>query len=150
MAVDPRPVEPAFGFVFRAAGRTLAVSGDTRASTALIEAARGCDLLVHEAFVHDALPMVPGVREAATIGAAATYRTALAEVGAIASAARARALLLAHLVPPGVDPAPLVAEAARRVPGPVIAGEDLRILDLADGRVIRGGLHARRGGWAAG
>jgi ribonuclease Z len=145
VAVDHRPVEPAFGFVFRAGGRTFATSGDTRRSEALIAAARNCDLLVHEVFVHRAMEVVPGVREAATIAAVASYHTAVELVGPIASAARARALLLTHIVPPTADPRELVHEAGRGFPGPVIAGEDLLSVDLATGSLTWRGLAARLG-----
>lgn len=130
VAVDHRPVEPAFGVVLRAFGRTVAVSGDTRRCPALIEAARGADLLVHEVLVHRAMPVLPGVRSEATVAAVASYHTALEEVGPIAAEARAGALLLTHIVPPAVDPALLVAEAARGFEGPVIVGEDLLVVDL--------------------
>lgn len=143
VAVDHRPVEPAFGFVFRAGGRSLAMSGDTRRSRALIEAAHGCDLLIHEVFVHGAMPVVPGVREAATIEAVASYHTPLEEVGPIAAEARAGALLLTHIVPPTADPAVLVAEAGRTFAGPVIVGEDLLAVDLVTGTVAWRGLTAR-------
>lgn len=143
--VDHRPVEPAFGFVFRAGGRTLAVSGDTRRSETLIEAARGCDLLVHEVFVHRAMPVVPGVREAATIVAVASYHTAVEEVGPIAAAAAAGALLLTHIVPPNADPGELAIEAGRHFAGPVIVGEDLLSVDLSTGTVAWRGLVARLG-----
>ncbi len=145
VAVDHRPVEPAFGFVFRAGRTVVAVSGDTRPSPALIDAARGCDLLVHEVFVHDAMPVVPGVRDPVTIAAVAGYHTALEEVGPIAAAARAGALLLTHIVPPEVDPGRLVAEVARRFTGPVIVGEDLLSVDPARGTLSWRGLCARLG-----
>lgn len=143
VAVDHRPVEPAFGFVFRAGGRSLAVSGDTRPSAALVEAARGCDLLVHEVFLHRAMPVVPGVREAATVAAVASYHTAAEAVGPIARAARAGALLLTHIVPPSADPAVLLAEASAAYAGPVIVGEDLLAVDLAGGSLHWRGLAAR-------
>jgi ribonuclease Z len=145
VAVDHRPVEPAFGFVFRAGGRVLATSGDTRRSEALIAAARGCDLLIHEVFVHAAMPVVPGVRDAATIMAVASYHTALEEVGPIAAEAGASALLLTHIVPPEADPSALAAEAARGFAGPVIVGEDLLTVDLEHRRLAWRGLVAGLG-----
>src|SRR5690606_15073389 len=64
--VDHKPVRHAFGFVLRSDGLALALSGDTRRCDALIEAARGVDLLVHEVFIHREMPVVPGVRSAQT------------------------------------------------------------------------------------
>jgi ribonuclease Z len=146
VAVDHRPVEPALGFVLRADGRTLALSGDTRPAPALIAAAAGCDLLVHEVFVHDALVPVPGVRDAATIAAAASYHTLASEVGKVAQACAARGLVLTHLVPPEVDPRALLAQVRRDYAGPVVVGEDLLELDLADGTIQWRGLTLAAGG----
>ncbi len=122
------------------------MSGDTRRPEALIDAAHGCDFLVHEVFVHRAMSVVPGVREAATIEAAASCHTAIEEVGPIAAAARAGALLLTHIVPPAADPAMLVAEVGRAFAGPVIVGEDLLPVDIATGLVAWHGLTARQPG----
>jgi ribonuclease BN (tRNA processing enzyme) len=52
------------------------------------------------------------------------YHTGPDEVGEVAAAARARHLVLTHLMP-GSDPADLVARAGRRFAGPVAVGEDL-------------------------
>lgn len=130
VAVDHRPVAPAFGYVLRAAGHVLALSGDTRACPALVTAARDCDVLVHEVFVHAALRPVAGRRTTATIEAVASYHTLSSEVGRIAQAAAARCLVLTHIVPPDADPGALVAEIARDYAGPVLVGEDLLQLDI--------------------
>jgi ribonuclease Z len=128
--VDHAPVAPAFGFVFEAEGQKLVLSGDTRPAAALVDAAEGCDLLVHEVFAHGAMRPVPGVRSAATIEAVARYHTTATEVGRIAADAGVAALLLTHIVPPDADPAALVAEVRRTYAGPVIVGEDLMTVDL--------------------
>ena len=44
------PWRPAFGFRFESADRTVVVSGDTTATDAVVEACRGCDVLVHEVY----------------------------------------------------------------------------------------------------
>src|SRR5690606_4120352 len=58
--VDHKPVRHAVGFVFApangASGPRVALSGDTRRSPALVEAARGADILVHEVFIHREMP----------------------------------------------------------------------------------------------
>jgi ribonuclease Z len=45
--VDHSPVTPAFGFRIDYAGRSVVVSGDTRASENLVRHAQGVDLLIH-------------------------------------------------------------------------------------------------------
>jgi ribonuclease Z len=129
--VDHKPVRHAFGFVFRAGGCTLALSGDTRRSAALIAAARGADLLVHEVFVHREMPVVPGVRSAETVANVAGYHTLSSEVGKIAAEANVKALALTHFVPPAADRAALLAEVAADFGGPLVLAEDLLRIDLA-------------------
>lgn len=143
--VDHAPVVPALGFVFTDGRHKLAFSGDTRPCPALVEAARGADLLVHEVFAHGAMQPRPGSRSAATIEAVTRYHTLSTEVGRIAEAAAARVLLLTHLVPPDADPAALVAEIARDYAGPVIMGEDLMRVDLVTRTVAWRGLVAALG-----
>jgi len=129
--VDHRPVVPALGFLFEDGRQRLAFSGDTRRCPALIEAARDCDLLVHEVFAHGVMQPEAGVRSAATIAAVEAYHTTATEVGALAAEARARSLLLTHIVPPDVPPERLLAEVRKHYAGPVIVGEDLVTVDLA-------------------
>jgi len=131
VAVDHRPVEPAFGYVLRAGGLVTALSGDTRPCPALAEAARGCDLLVHEVFAHGAMPPVPGLRDPATIAAVASYHTLSTEVGEVASAIGAKLLALTHIVPPDADPHLLLADARRQYAGPILVGEDLLAIEVA-------------------
>jgi ribonuclease Z len=128
--VDHRPVEPAYGFVLRAAGLVAALSGDTRPCQALIEAARGCDVLVHEVFAHAAMPPVPGSRDPATVSAVASYHTLSTDVGEVAHAASAGMLALTHIVPPDVDPDLLLRDARRQFAGPIVIGEDLLAIDV--------------------
>ncbi len=138
VAVDHQPVRHAFGFVFEGGGRKLTLSGDTRRCDALIQAARGADLLVHEVFVHREMLVVPGVRSAETVANVASYHTLSDEVGKIAAEAEVKALALTHFVPPAADRDALLAEVARDFAGPLVLAEDLLRIDLAQGRVAYG------------
>lgn len=130
VAVDHLPVRYAFGFVFEASGRRLVFSGDTAFCPALVEAARGADVLVHECFIHGAMKPVPGVRTAEGLRNVAAYHTLSSEVGKIAAAADVGCLVLNHFVPTRFDKAALVAEVRRDYAGPLVIGEDLVGLDL--------------------
>lgn len=141
--VDHRPVVPALGFVFRADGRSAALSGDTRYCPALITAARGVDLLVHEVFIHREMKPIKGVRTTETVQAVAGYHTASGEVGRVAAEAGAGALALTHFVPPDFDPDPLTAEVRLAYPGPLVLGRDLTAIDLAEGTVTAPGAEPR-------
>ena len=143
--VDHKPVKDAFGFVVRAGGQTLALSGDTRRCEALIEAARGADVLVHEVFVHREMPVIEGVRSAETVANVASYHTLSSEVGKIAAEAGVGCLLLTHFVPPACDRDALLAEVRQDFSGPVIVGEDLLTVDLAARAVIHGPLRLALG-----
>lgn len=140
--VDHKPVRHAFGFVFEAAddgnGRRIALSGDTRRSPALIAAARGAEILVHEVFVHREMPVTAGVRSAETVANVAAYHTLSGEVGKIASEAGVGCLVLTHFVPPSADRDLLLAEVARDFAGPVVLGEDLMRLDAGAGTLAHG------------
>jgi ribonuclease Z len=139
--VDHRPVRHAFGFAFAAGGARLVLSGDTRACEAVVGAARGADLLVHEVFVHREMPVVAGVRSAETVANVAAYHTLSSEVGKLAARAGVGALALTHFVPPGCDRQALLDEVAADFAGPVILGEDLMAFDLARRQVaVRGAL----------
>ena len=128
--VEHRPMRPAFGFVFEDPGSRLAVSGDTTYCPALIEAARGADVLLHEVFIHRELPVLPGLRTAETIANVAAYHTLSDVVGKVAAEAEVGHLVLTHFVPPRFDQAALLAEVKRDFAGPVTIGEDLMEIEV--------------------
>ena len=137
--VDHRPVRHAFGFAFETPEARLVLSGDTRACAAVVEAARGADLLVHEVFVHRELPVVAGVRSAETVANVASYHTLSSEVGKVAAEAGVGCLALTHFVPPACDRKALLAEVAADFAGPIVLGEDLMTLEPATGRIGHAG-----------
>jgi ribonuclease Z len=87
VVVDGHVVRPADVLGPARAGRRIVLSGDTRPCVATQEAARGADLLVHEATQLD------GDRERAV----ETFHTTALEAGALARAAGVRLLALTHL-----------------------------------------------------
>jgi ribonuclease BN (tRNA processing enzyme) len=109
VAVDHLPPGgDAAGCVLDVDGARVVYSGDTRPCEALIEAARGADLLVHE---------VSGLQARAEPLHRVGHSTA-ADAGRVAARAGVRALALFH-VPSAqwVAPADLLAEARRHAPG---------------------------------
>lgn len=141
VAVAHRPVTHAYGFVVEAGGRKAALSGDTAYCPALIDAASGADVLVHECFVHAEMKPVPGVRSAETIAAVRAYHTTPAEAGRVAREAGVGCLLLNHFVPTRFDRAAVLDEVRREFAGPVVVGEDLMRYDAAGRRLLhRNGL----------
>jgi ribonuclease Z len=115
---DGRSVSPADLVGSPRRGRTLVYSGDTRPSLAVVEAARGADLLIHEAtFGSDELER-----------AKETGHSTAAEAARIAVEAGVRRLVLTHISPRYTRDAPeLLAEARAIFPDTVIARDGLAI-----------------------
>ncbi|HWB41060.1 MAG TPA: ribonuclease Z [Gemmatimonadales bacterium] len=115
---DGRSVSPADLVGAPRRGRTLVYSGDTRPSLAVVEAARGADLLIHEAtFGSDELER-----------AKETGHSTAAEAARIAVEAGVRRLVLTHLSPRYTRDAPeLLAEARAVFPETVIARDGMAV-----------------------
>lgn len=101
--VDHPPVAPAFAYRFDCADRSYVISGDTRPTPALVELAKGADVLVHEV-MHvpsiDALvarePNATTLREHLLAS-----HTTTEQVGRLATEAGVETLVLTHFVPGG-------------------------------------------------
>ncbi|OYW63404.1 MAG: hypothetical protein B7Z40_14980 [Bosea sp. 12-68-7] len=128
--VDHKPVEPAFGLTLGDGTSRIVFSGDTRLTPTLEQAAENCDLLVSEVYVESQMPVVAGIRTAATVAAVKSYHMTPQVVGDLARSRAARALAITHIVPPGAETALLAAEIrASGYAGPLIIGEDLMRLE---------------------
>jgi ribonuclease Z len=108
--VDHGHIDPAVGYRIEAGGRVVVVSGDTRASPLMVEAARGADLLVHEAVntrmvLNGAIGIERAGRpvEAARARAIIDYHADTLEVARVAAEAGVAHLLLTHLIPVPVN-----------------------------------------------
>jgi ribonuclease Z len=104
--VDHAPIDPAVGYRFDFAGRSVVVSGDTRKSASVVEHARGADLLIHEALQPEMVLRVPRVAEglgltrvAKLAGDIVNYHTSPVEAAEVARDAGVPHLVLTHLVP---------------------------------------------------
>lgn len=102
-------------------GRRFALSGDTRPTAALAQAAQGADLLIHEATFSDE------EQERAELTRHSTAR----EAGAVAAAASARRLVLTHLSTRyDRTPERLLDEARTTFAGPIDVAYDGLTLEL--------------------
>ncbi len=141
--VQHQPVKHTYGFIFDDGRSKLAISGDTTYCPALIEAARGADLLLHEVFIHRDMTTIAKFRTEETIRNVASYHTLSDVVGKVASEAAAKCLMLTHFAPPRFDKQALLAEICRDFAGPVVIGEDLMAFDVGAQRLsYRGALLA--------
>jgi ribonuclease Z len=105
--VDHRPVVPAYGYRFDYRGRSVVVSGDTATSASLVSAARGADVLVHEAqanhlvtAIGDAAAAIGRDRVAQIMRDIPSYHTTPVEAAEAANEAGVDLLVLYHLNPP--------------------------------------------------
>jgi ribonuclease Z len=115
---DGRSIAPADLVGSPRRGRTLVYSGDTRPSLAVVEAARGADLLIHEAtFGSDELER-----------AKETGHSTAAEAARVAVEAGVRRLVLTHISPRYTRDAPeLLAEARAIFPETVVARDGMTV-----------------------
>jgi ribonuclease Z len=141
--VDHGPVKPAVGYRFDYKGRSVVLSGDTAPSPSLVAAAKGADLLVHEALqpkmvrlLTDALVDKGAANTAQITRDIVNYHTSPEQAADAARAAGVKQLLLNHLVPPlpfaFAYPA-FLGDAASHFAGPITVGEDGMILTLPAG-----------------
>jgi ribonuclease Z len=115
---DGRVIEPSALVGPRRSGRKLVLSGDTRPADATIEAARGADLLVHEATFAD--------EEA--VRAAETGHSTAREAARVAAAAGVRRLALTHFSARySRDPGELLREARELFDEVVLARDGMEI-----------------------
>jgi ribonuclease Z len=105
--VNHGPVKPAYGYRFDYAGRSISISGDTSYYPPFAEAARGSDVIVHEAQNNDLVAVLGSVftaagrpRPAKIMHDIPDYHTTPVEGARIANQANAKLLLFTHLIPP--------------------------------------------------
>jgi ribonuclease Z len=146
--VDHGPVSPAVGYRFDYKGRSLVISGDTSKSASLIAAAKGADLLVHEALQPRLVAMLTraletkGLKNTAQITRdIVNYHTTPEQAAESARDAGVRQLVLTHIVPTlpsGFFYAAFLGDARDRFGGPISVGEDGMLFTLpAESKEIR-------------
>jgi len=114
----------AFGYRFETADRTIVISGDTRASDAVVDACQGCDVLIHEAYSDAGF----ATRAPEWRRYHAHFHTSASELAALASRARPGLLVLYHTMTwGGVSRDTLLAEVRRGFAGRVVLAADLDI-----------------------
>jgi len=141
--VDHRPVSPAIGYRFDYKGRSIVISGDTSKSPSLVAAAKGADLLVHEALQPRLVVMMTTALDAKGLKNTAqitrdilNYHATPEQAAESAQEAGVRQLVLSHIVP--AIPSALfypafLGDAPRRFTGPITIGEDGMLFSLPAG-----------------
>ena len=103
------PIKPAFGYRFDYKGRSVVISGDTRKWPPLAAAAKGADVLIHEAQNSDmtkqmsaGLKSLGNARMSSIMADTLTYHTTPVEAAEIARMAGVKRLVLSHLTQAGL------------------------------------------------
>ena len=109
--VEHMPVDQALGFRFETDAGSLVISGDTRPCENLLKYSSDVDCLIHEA-------IWPGF-------GFPEYHTLSTDVGKVAELAKARQLVLTHLLPGDVEDERWLEHAIAEYGGPVTIGRDL-------------------------
>jgi ribonuclease Z len=126
--VDHAPIEPAFAYRIDYSGRSVVISGDTRPSDNIVEAAKSTDVLVHEVVaVDDAMAQNDRIK---TI---VSHHTTARQAGRVFARSQPRLAVFSHIVLIGnVDTTALAYRARESYGGPVWTGADLDTIEIGD------------------
>jgi ribonuclease Z len=113
----------AYGYRFDANDRTIVISGDTGPSEAIVDACRGCDVLVHEVYSKKGFDRL----DSASRRYHSSFHTSAPELADLALRARPKLLLLTHILFFGESGDEILSEVKSRFGGNVALGEDLRV-----------------------
>lgn len=141
--VNHAPIAPAFGYRIDYKGRSIAISGDTVYSPSFTAAARGSDVMFHEALNKQmvaALGAKLGERgrkaNAQIMHDIQNYHASPEDAARSAKEAGVQALVLYHLVPPlpsGLIEPLFLGDAPKLFGGTLKIGRDGMIVSLPDG-----------------
>ncbi len=113
----------AYGFRFETPERTIVISGDTTASAAVREMARGADVLIHEVYSTAGFARRPPEWQRYH----AAFHTASRELAQLAAEARPGLLILYHCLFWGTSEEELLGEIRELYDGRVVLGRDLGV-----------------------
>lgn len=118
---------PTLAYRFDTPERSFVFSGDTAPSQALIDLAKGADVLVHEAMLESAIDRIADLNATTLRNHLLKSHTTTEELGRIAAAAGVRTLVISHLVPafPDLTDDQWIAGVRRHFKGRIVVGRDL-------------------------
>jgi ribonuclease BN (tRNA processing enzyme) len=115
--------DQAFGYKFQTPDRTVVFSGDTSPTDAIAKACSGCDVLLHE--VYNAHSLTDETHPALRYFQA--FHTSAQELGAIATAAHPKLLVLYHQMFLGLPEQDLLDQVKQGYKGNVVSARDLDV-----------------------
>jgi ribonuclease Z len=142
-SVNHKPIAPAFGYRLEYKGRTVVISGDTVPSAGVEQAAKGADLLVHEALQSRMIaPITRGLdasgqrRIAQITRDVQNYHTTPEQAADSAAKAGVGMLMLTHIgprLPSRLFHAAFLGDAPQRFDGPIRIAHDGLMVQLPAG-----------------
>ena len=136
-AVDHGVVKPAYGYRIDYAGRSVVFSGDTRPSRALVENARGVDVLIHEVVVPSVEMMRSAVADATRVQRIIDHHTTPEDAGRIFAEVKPRLAVYSHIVPSPAAAKDLEGPTRKTYAGRLVVGEDLMVIDVGERVEVR-------------
>jgi ribonuclease BN (tRNA processing enzyme) len=113
----------AYGYRFETPDRTVVISGDTAVADSVIEACRGCDVLIHEVYSTAGFARRPPEWQRYH----AAFHTSSKELAQLATKAKPGLLVLYHQLFWGTTPEQLIEEVRQGYGGKVVSGNDLDV-----------------------
>ena len=114
----------AYGYRFDAGDKSIVISGDTTFSEGLAEAAKGCDILVHEFYSRKGWEgRTPDWQRYH-----AAFHTSAVDLGRLAAQVRPKKLVLYHGLPMGQPADEVLREIRENFSGEVIYAKDLDVV----------------------
>jgi len=114
----------AYGYRFEAKDKVIVFSGDTTYSDAVVQASKGCDILVHE--VYSAAGLAKRTPDWQKYHA--VFHTSGADLGKLAAEVKPKKLVLYHQLPMGQTADEVLSEVRQHFNGEVIYGKDLDVI----------------------
>ena len=127
-------IKPAYGYRVNFGGRSMLISGDTKYDERIISEANGVDVLIHEVAI--ATPEL--IRQYPLLVNVFEHHTYPEEAGKIFSAVKPKLAVYSHIILPSISGgAPvtvddLITQTRTSYQGPLLVGDDLTVIDIAD------------------
>ncbi|MFX1605254.1 MAG: MBL fold metallo-hydrolase [Promethearchaeota archaeon] len=113
----------AYGYKFVTPSKTIVISGDTNPSQSLVEAAKGCDILIHEVYSAIGLQSRPEDWQ----NYHSSVHTSSYELAEIANKVKPGLLVMYHQLLWGRTEDELLSEVSERYDGEAVSGHDLDV-----------------------
>ncbi len=123
---------PAFGYRVDYQGRSAIFSGDTVLSEALVEHARGVDVLVHEVISPEVELRRAQVPDPEAVKRILAHHTSPEQAGTLFSRIKPRLAVYSHIVPSPATAEDLVGPTRRTYTGPLAVGYDLMTIVIGE------------------